>query len=50
MDKLALALIKASRKIKPYFQEDIISVDTNLDLRQAIQKTKKASVLMTWDV
>ena len=38
MDKLALALMVASRKLRPYFQAHKIVVPTKFSLKQILQK------------
>ncbi|KAL2505263.1 Ribonuclease H [Abeliophyllum distichum] len=50
MKKLALSLIIASRKLRPYFQLHSIEVLTNLLLRQILQKPDTSGRLMKWSV
>ena len=38
LEKLALALIEASRRMRPYFQAHTIVVYTDMPLRQALHK------------
>lgn len=38
MEKLALALVIASRKMRPYFQTHTIQILTNFPLKQVMQK------------
>ncbi|KAK0587832.1 hypothetical protein LWI29_029584 [Acer saccharum] len=48
MEKLALSLIVASRKLRPYFQSHPIVVLTNQPLRQVLQKPELAERLTKW--
>lgn len=48
MEKLALALIIASRKLRPYFQANTIHVLTNFPLRQVLQKLDASERLLKW--
>ncbi|XP_022895224.1 uncharacterized protein LOC111409403 [Olea europaea var. sylvestris] len=50
MEKLALALITASRKLRPYFQAHSIQVLTNFPLRQVMQKTDASGRLLKWAI
>ncbi|XP_022842145.1 uncharacterized protein LOC111365871 [Olea europaea var. sylvestris] len=50
MEKLALALITASRKLRPYFQAHTIHVLTNFPLRQVLQKPNALGRLLKWAV
>ncbi|KAL2541995.1 Ribonuclease H [Abeliophyllum distichum] len=50
MEKFALSLIIASRKLRPYFQSHSIEVLTNLPLRQILQKLDISARLMKWSV
>ncbi|XP_022857284.1 uncharacterized protein LOC111378334 [Olea europaea var. sylvestris] len=50
MKKLALALITASRKLRPYFQAHSIQVLTNFPLRQVMQKTDASGRLLKWAI
>lgn len=49
-EKLALAPIKDSRRMKLYFQGHTIIVYTDLLLRHAINKPEKSGTLMAWVV
>lgn len=40
MVKIALALIIASQKLRPYFQAHIVDFLTNFPLKQVLQKNK----------
>jgi ribonuclease HI len=50
MEKLALALIIAARKLRPYFQSHKIVVLTNQSLRKAMNKPDAAGRLIQWAV
>ncbi|XP_022849909.1 uncharacterized protein LOC111372001 [Olea europaea var. sylvestris] len=50
MEKLALALITASRKLRPYFQAHSIQVLTNFPLKQVMQKTGASGHLLKWAI
>ncbi|XP_022846413.1 uncharacterized protein LOC111369168 [Olea europaea var. sylvestris] len=50
MEKLALALIKAFRKLRPYFQAHTIHVLTNFRLRQVLRKLDASGRLLKWAV
>ena len=50
MEKLALALVIAARKLRPYFQSYKIVVLTNHPLRKAMNKTNAAGRLIQWVV
>ncbi|XP_022852274.1 uncharacterized protein LOC111373911 [Olea europaea var. sylvestris] len=50
MEKLALALITASRKLRPYFQAHSIQILTNFPLRQVMQKTDVSGRLLKWAI
>jgi hypothetical protein len=50
MEKLALALVIAARKLRPYFQSHKIIVLTNHPLRKAINKPDAAGRLIQWAV
>ena len=46
MEKLALALVVASRKLRPYFHSHTIRVLTNYPLRQVLQKLDASGRLL----
>ncbi|XP_022891660.1 uncharacterized protein LOC111406473 [Olea europaea var. sylvestris] len=48
IEKLALALITASRKLRPYFQAHSIEVLTNFPLKQMLQRTEASGRLLKW--
>ncbi|XP_022855998.1 uncharacterized protein LOC111377175 [Olea europaea var. sylvestris] len=50
MEKLALALITASRKLRPDFQAHTVHVLTNFPLRQVLQKPDTSGRLLKWAV
>ena len=50
MEKLALALIITSRKLRLYFHSHVIRVLTNYPLRQVLQKPNALSHLLKWAI
>ena len=50
MEKLAFALITASRKLRHYFQAHVINVMTNHPLKKAINKLEATGQLIQWAV
>ncbi|XP_063948146.1 uncharacterized protein LOC135152232 [Daucus carota subsp. sativus] len=50
MEKLAYALILASRKLRPYFQAHKIEVRTSFPLRQVPHKPEASGRIMKWAV
>lgn len=50
LEKLALALVYAARKLRPYFQSHPIKVLTDSPLRQVLLKPKASGRLMKWVV
>ena len=50
MEKLALALVIASRKLRPYFHSHTIRVLTNYLLRQILQKPDTSGHLLKWAI
>ena len=48
LEKLALALMVASRKLRPYFHPHSIEVLTNYPLRQVLQKPEASGRLLKW--
>ena len=48
LDKLALALVVMSRKLRSYFHAHSIEVLTNYPLRQVLQKSEVSSRLFKW--
>ncbi|RDX65830.1 Retrovirus-related Pol polyprotein from transposon 17.6, partial [Mucuna pruriens] len=50
IEKAALALVVASRKLRPYFQGHDIVVRTDLPIRQVLQKPDLAGRMVAWSV
>ena len=50
MEKLALALLIASRKLRPYFLAHSVSVLTNYPLRKIMQKPETSGRMMQWAI
>ena len=50
IEKLALALVVAARKLRPYFQAHIILVLTNHPLRQVLQNPDVSKTLTKWPI
>jgi ribonuclease HI len=50
MEKLAFALVIASRKLRPYFQAHSIIVLTDYPLRMAMNKSDAAGRLIQWSI
>ena len=50
LEKLALALVVISRKLRPYFHAHLIEVLTNYPLRQVLQKPKASTRLLKWAI
>ena len=50
MEKLALALVIATKKLRPYFHSHPISVLTNYPLRQVLQKLDPSGQLLKWAI
>ena len=50
MEKLALALMVASRKLRLYFHAHLIKVLTNYPLRQVLQKPEDSGRLFKWAI
>ena len=48
MEKLAFALITATRKLRPYFQAHTIVVQMNKPLRKTMNNPKAAKQLVLW--
>ena len=48
MEKLAFALITASKNLRHYFQAHVINVMTNHPLRKAMNKLEAAGRLIQW--
>ena len=50
MKKLALALVIATRKLRPYFHSHPVWVVTNYPLRQVLQKLDASGRLLKWAI
>ena len=50
MEKLAFALITASRKLKHYFQAHVIVVMTDHPLKKSMNKLEAAGRLVQWAI
>nr|XP_025617051.1 uncharacterized protein LOC112709377 [Arachis hypogaea] len=50
LEKLALALLTSSRRLKQYFQSHQIIVRTDQGIRQVLQKPDLAGRMMTWSI
>ena len=50
IEKLALALVITSRKLRPYFHSYPIRVLTNYPLRQVLQKSDASGHLLKWAI
>ena len=50
MEKLAFALITASRKLRHYFQAHVIVVMTNHALKKSMTKLEAAGRLIQWAI
>ena len=50
MEKLALVLMVASRKLRPYFHAHLIEVLINYPLRQVLQKPEASGRLLKWAI
>ena len=50
MEKLAIALVIVTRKLRPYFHSHPVRVLTNYPLRQVFQKSDASSRLLKWAI
>ena len=50
MEKLAFALVIATRKLKPYFQAHIVVILTDKPLRQAISNLEATGWMALWAI
>ena len=50
MEKLALALVISTRKLRPYFHSHPVRVFTNYLLRQVLQKSDASGLLLKWAI
>ena len=50
MEKLALALMTAARKLKPYFQAHVIIILTDQPLKKAMSSLEAAGRMALWAI
>ena len=50
MEKLILALVTTSRKLRPYFQAHTIEVPTEYPMKQILYKPETSGRLIKWDI
>ena len=50
MEKLILALVTTSRRLRPYFQAHTIEIPTEHPMRQILHKPEKAGRLIKWAI
>ncbi|XP_057738155.1 uncharacterized protein LOC130955332 [Arachis stenosperma] len=50
LEKLALALLTSSRRLKQYFQSHQVVIRTDQGIRQVLQKPDLAGRMMTWSI
>ena len=50
MEKLILALVTTSRKLRPYFQVHTIEVPTEYPMKQVLHKPKTSRRLIKWAI
>ena len=50
MEKLILALVTTTRKLRPYFQAHSIEVPTKYPMKQVLHKPKTSGRLMKWAI
>ncbi|KAL5554654.1 hypothetical protein UlMin_042055 [Ulmus minor] len=50
VEKLALALMVAARKLRPYFQAHTIIVPTKFPLKHILQKPEASGCLAKWSI
>ena len=50
MEKLVLALVTATRKLRPYFQAHTIEVPTEYPIKQVLHKPEASGRLMKWAI
>ena len=50
MEKLAIALVTATRKLKPYFQAHVIIVLTDQPLKKAMSSPEAAGRMALWAI
>ena len=50
MEKLILALVTTSRKLRPYFQSHTVEVPTEYPMKQILHKPKTSGRLIKWAI
>ena len=50
MEKLILALVTTSRKLRPYFQAHTIKVPTEYPMKQILHKPETSGRLIKWAI
>ena len=50
IEKITFALIVASRKLRPYFQANLIIVMTNQPIKKAMNKPEAVGRMVQWDI
>ena len=50
MEKLILALVSTSRKLRPYFQAHTVEVPTKYPMKQILHKPETSGRLIKWDI
>ena len=50
LEKLAIALVVASKKLRPYFHTPSIEVLTNYPLHQVLHKSEASGRLLKWAI
>ena len=50
MEKLILALVTTTRKLRPYFQAHTIEVPTEYSMKQVLHKPETSGRLMKWAI
>ena len=50
MEKLILALVTTSKKLRPYFQAHIVEVPTEYSMKQILHKPETSRRLMKWAI
>ena len=50
MEKLILALVTTSRKLRPYFQAHIIEVPTEYPMKQLLRKPLSFGMIIKWAI
>ena len=50
MEKLILALVTTSRKLRPYFQDYTVKVPTEYSIRQVLHKQETSGRLIKWAI